>query len=605
MGNKVDTNMEERWAPLPDTGIDEMGQPEPIDEAAKPSRRKRNRHGFFSRLPALPRFSDPAQRRIGGYIVLFFVGLLILTLIARGTSGATLARVELSNPVRGEIMDAITEQATVSARDTLDITAPEGLTIEELLVGSGQSVQTGDAVARFDMDEVQEKLTREAAGLDKLLLDIDKLERTEKTDATSVDQAKKSLQRAEDDYDTTRAQGEADIDAAAVALSKAFQNVADAPDTFALDTAQRNLTRAQEDNTAAIAQADQDVAAAQSAYENAENDTEKAKALEALKAAQIKADDTLLSAQRKVEDAQAALTRAEQDYYKSSDQSSDALQAEIEKAKDALTAAIKKAEENRLSAERRIEDAMGTLQKAEQDYEKNARQTADTAAQNSLSAVSLLLDIEKQQAVVDALKSLVASDGVLYSDVSGAVSFARAASSVTNQEPLVAFTDSAGGFQAHVLLDSADAEKLSVGEDCEVTTGGGSMYYNPTVTGSVSAIAQPDDKDTVQVTINLPEGDWEAGQRVDVRMVQDSGTYELCVPLSAIHSDNTGYYLLVVEQESTVLGVENVVSRVSVSITASDDDMAAVQGPVSRNALVITGSNKAVAAGDRVRMQDE
>ena len=76
----------------------------------------------LNRLPALPRFSDPAQRRAGGHLIQFLAGLLALTLIARGTSGATLAKVDVSGPSRGEIVEAVTGNATVSARDTLDIT---------------------------------------------------------------------------------------------------------------------------------------------------------------------------------------------------------------------------------------------------------------------------------------------------------------------------------------------------------------------------------------------------------------------------------------------------------------------------------------------------
>ena len=693
--------------------------------------RKNFINGLLERIPSMPQFSDPDQRRVAGYIVNFMLGLLVLTLIVRGTSAATLARVDIANPTRNEIVEAITGKASVSACDTLDIFAPEGLTIEDVFVGQGQTVIVGDAVALFDMDEVQEKLTRENANLEKLLLDLEKLERTEDTDSTSLESAQRNLLRAHEDYSTVKAQGEADIASARAALEDAWDKQSDDPDASAIDTARRNLQRARDDYDTVVAQGNSDIAAAEAAlnaalnnhtdstdstvldsayrnlsraredynaikiqgendvataltlYENAQtnqsvkqsewenaDDGDKPAAEQAYLAAQVEANnarsayesavnraaDNLTSAQRKIEDAEAAVTKAEQDYnrgsqqasdsrqseidkardaleaakkraeenrtsadrkvedaeialrkaeqdyYKNSDQATDTLQNEIDKANDTYTSAQKKAEENLLSASRRIEDAEAALAKAEQDFGKSTQQTTDTTTQNSINAVTLRLDIEKQKSVVDILKELVSNEGILYSDLGGIVSYVKSAGSTTNQDSLVAFMDGAKGFEAYLQLDRSDAEKLVVGDDCVVTTGGGSMYYTPTVTGAISAIALPDDQDKVQVTIRLPDGDWSAGQRVDVQVVQNKSTYDLCVPLSALQSDNTGYYLLVVEEKSSVLGIENAALKVYVNIVVSDDDMVAIQGPIDRNSQVITGSNKALVAGDRVRM---
>ena len=659
-------------------------------------------------LPALPRFSDKAQRRAVGNIAKFMVGLLVLTLIARGTSGATLAKVDLSNTSRSEIVEAVTGSATVSSRDSLDITVPEGLTIKEMLVGTGGTVEIGDAVATFDMSEIRDKLLRETAGLDKLALDLEKLEKSEANDSSSLDNARRSLRRANDDYDAAKTQGESDVatarkdleelvakeadkpddaalesakrshlraqedlesgkkrDAADVASAQAnlnyvVSNRTDSTDSTALENATRNLTRAQQDRDAVKEQGEEDVQAAQdaldalasasasdeelraaaaaleaaktkaednlqtatrrvedaygtlnqaeSSYENSyrqavnSRQTALENARNSLDSAKKKADDNLLSATRRVEDAEATLAQAQANYDNNAEQLAKSRQTALDNAYNALDSAQKKAADNMLSAARRVEDAEFSLAAAERDYNRNSQQSAETAIQNSVSAVTMRLDIADKKSNVDTLNMLAANEGTLYADIAGVVLAAKAEGSKTDQNYLVAFMDGAKGFEAQMTITKTQADKLSIGDECRVTTSGGSMYFTPTVTGTVSAIAPPDEQDRSRVTIRLPDADWTEGQRVDVQAVQGRYTYDACVPLSALRSDNTGYYILSVEQKSTVLGVENVVIRLSVNVLASDEDNAAIQGPFGRSAQVITGSNKSVDVGDRVRI---
>ena len=656
-------------------------------------------------LPALPRPKDNSQVRAGGNIVKFLAALLALTLIARGTSGATLARVEVSNLSRSEIVDAVSGSATVSARDSLEITAPEGLTITEVFVGQGESVEAGDAVALLDADEIRMKLARETASLGKLQLDLEKLEKAEAADSSAIETARRNLSRAQDDYDAVKAQGEADVAAATDNLGDLLAKADEDADDSPIETARRNLERARDDFETGKTRDEADVAAAQTALNKAENnwtdnvdmtavnnasrnlsrerdsynavkaegdkavsdaraaldaapDEESAEIAQAaleeaikkaasdlqaarnrvadaeatysqalsnynnsldqasnsrqaaidsarnsLESVKRKADDNRLSSMRRIEDAEIALAQAEQNYSKNAQQVSETRASGIENARKAIETAEKKAEDNLLSAARRVEDAQISLSSAERDYSRNNRQASETAIQNDAAAVTLRLDIEDQKAVVDALEMLSLNEGVIYSDITGEVIASKTGGGVTGRDALVTFMDGAKGFNARMQLGKTDADKLSVGDECLVTTGAGSMYYTPTVSGTVMSIAPPDEQDKVQVVIRLPDGDWSDGQKVDVQAVKDRSTYDTCVPLSALRSDNTGYFLYIVEQKSTVLGVENTVTRVPVTVVASDTESAAVQGPVNRNSQIITASNKSVTEGDRVRVE--
>jgi len=162
-----------------------------------------------------------SQKRAGGNIIKFMAILLVLTIIARGASGATLAVVSTTNPSRGEVIQMISGSAVVSSTDTLDVFAPEGLTIQEMLARVGQTLRSGDVLAKFDMHEIQTKLIHETAALDKMLLEIEALARNEAVDSNNLTNNQRYLARAYEDYNSTKKQGEADVAAAQAELNEA------------------------------------------------------------------------------------------------------------------------------------------------------------------------------------------------------------------------------------------------------------------------------------------------------------------------------------------------------------------------------------------------
>jgi len=180
------------------------------------------------RKPVVKSFENKSQLRAGANIVKFMAVLIVLTIIARGASGATLAMVSVVNPSRGEITQMISGNALVSSMDTLDVYAPEGLTIQEMIAVSGQTYKPGDALVRFDLHEINMKLTRENAALEKMLLDIEALERDEAVDSNNLNNNQRYLTRAQEDYDSTKKQGEADVAAAQAALNEAQAALNDA-----------------------------------------------------------------------------------------------------------------------------------------------------------------------------------------------------------------------------------------------------------------------------------------------------------------------------------------------------------------------------------------
>ncbi|MCL2199650.1 MAG: hypothetical protein FWB80_12085, partial [Defluviitaleaceae bacterium] len=441
--------------------------------------------------------------------------------------------------------------------------------------------------------------------------------RARDSDLTAIENAQRALQRARDDYETTRRQTQDAINAAEWSLMRAWNT----DDLNIINAAFNALEQAQNTAEPAILNAARRVEDAEEALSQAQrnfttaNQDELERAEEAVQTAKTRAADNLLAATRRLEDTETALTQAHENF-----------QTNIRTATTALETAQNRATDNQLTAERRLEDTniddpetilQNAITQAEESRRQAARRTedaatalqaaqqaaADTTAQNTITATTLQLDIAAKQADINALDEIIYTNGVLYSRYSGVISFVAQTGEVTGNAPIVALRDTnRGGFEAHMQITHTQAERLSVGSESQVTTGGGSMFFTPTVTGVVSSISQPDDNNLVSITIALPDSNWNIGQRVDVQIILRRANYDMSVPVSALNSDNAGYFLHVVEQRSTIMGLQNVVFRANVVIVAQDSEMVSVMGAVSRNSQVITGSNKAVSAGDRIRV---
>ena len=206
-----------------------------------------------------PRLSGTQGRALKG-VAQFFAAMLVCTMIARGTAGATLAVVQTASPRRGELVQGLTADAALSAGEVQNVKAPAGLVLEKYFVPAGGRVEADTPLAQFDPDGVKDALARAKTELARLRLQREKLLAGDTADTSSLSSASTQRDRAQADYNAQKAQNDAAVAAA--------RNDADTAQS-ALDAANAALAelRAQTDPPAseealAAAQAAADAAAA-------------------------------------------------------------------------------------------------------------------------------------------------------------------------------------------------------------------------------------------------------------------------------------------------------------------------------------------------------
>ncbi len=492
-------------------------------------------------LPKWPHIQDESQKKALGNILKFMALVLVFTIVARGAAGATLAKVDTVTPYPGEIVESLQANGTVQAASSLPITAPAGLTLKEVLVVPGQTVSIGDAIARFDTEEIAEGRQRAQLDLDEMNLNLQKLERGETYDGSALTNAQNALTWAEQDYNNTQATGNAAIAAAQTALNNALST---------LDALRRSAADA-----AAPPASDSDVNA-----------------------------DPNSSAPAGPSPADIA-----------------AAEAAVTAAQTALDSAVRDADVALQGAARAIETARLNLASAQQADAETRQGIADAAAQNALDAEALRLDIEKQQAVIASYDTI--RDGTITAGIDGTVLEVAIAGAVADENAVAVISNVAGGYIATADIPEADAAKLPNGAQVNVSIPQG--YYdggNP-IMATLLSISSPTGNGMVRITVRLPAGEWKHGQAVQLEAVLSRQQYQSCVPLSALGQGQEGYFVYVMEERSGVLGTENVVRKVPVTLLARDANMAAIEGGIFGGERVISWTSKPLADGDKVRVR--
>ena len=334
----------------------------------------------------------------------------------------------------------------------------------------------------------------------------------------------------------------------------AQQTAGDTADPYAAQLAQQQLERAYEETHRIYADGEESVSRAQTKRDEA------AAALEKARNAGY-ADDA--EKQAAVENAAAALEAAED-------------------ANNAALSAAQSAEDNRNTA-------LHTLEKEQETTEKQNALDRAAAAVTASDAETLQAELDALLAVQQAGGTLTApSDGTL---VSLDLVVGQPSPAVGGQ--LAADAD----FTAEIPLEESQANLVSVGTVLHLSQSRASCD------AAVQSLSAPDENGTVTAKCTLSKGAWCAGAANASATVQ--GEKRPCVlPASAVHKDNTGCYVLAIEQKATILGQQNIVVSLPVTVVETGDTTAAVSGALDADTQVIVSSTRAVQAGDRVKIHD-
>lgn len=351
-----------------------------------------------------------------------------------------------------------------------------------------------------------------------------------------------------------------------------------AVDSSGVDAAQTALAGAQADRDRANGRAAEAVQQAETSLERAKQDEQAAS--DALEELQQKPPEELEEGE--LEAAQLAL---------------DTARSARETAEQALASARQAAEDTALSGDRSVASAESALQSAQKSYSEAAKQAEAAGKANAADAQLAQLELEEAQRLLDRLTALQQAGGCITAPAGGTL----VRLDLTAGQPTVAsagqLAGQEGGFVFRATVGKEQAGQLKAGGLVNV------QQDYAVGRGTIQALS-PQEDGTVQMTVRLAEdgASWQlGGAEASVTLSQQQ--YYTCLPSSAVRLGSAGQYVLVMEQRVTVLGIQNVLVEVPVSIERISGGTTAVSGALGPDSQVVASSSRPVSAGDRVRVK--
>ena len=580
--------------------------------------------------------------------------MLFMTVISRAASSFTVAQVQVESPKSRAIVHKVIGDGTVTRQSDLPVYTVADILVAKVKVTEGQEVKKGQTLAVLDTDSIDEQIQMLSDEIEVLQLQNDALKSAEAKRDREQD---KALSRAKEDYEDT-------VQSNKDAVSKAKENIKTAKkqtkknEKKTLEDLQNSVEEAKKAYEDAVETQKSQVQQAKRALEDASKtpaadysdsitqieinqkqrkiDSEQRK-LDALALKKLEDPDTYMSewqdqydyVQELKDDLAAAklqqqakkneaaaqeserkqtLSRAQEDY----DETVRKNEKLVREAKNLWQEAEQKLEnyqngEDEDSADDSlVEDARKTLEEAKSQQtqqKKSAKRAIEDAGETDAVDHSVEINnvsiAEKQRALAQ-LQKTKEQEGKIVAQTDATVSkILLTAGDRTTETAAFLLADLSEGARFTTEISKADAKYVVVGDAVTLKVNDKS-YEDMTVLST-----ETNEDSSVRVTVYVPKKTISIGTHASMEIEQSSEKYATTLPLTAIHAEQSKYFVYVLEKEDTVLGEETVARKLNVSIVEKNGEYAALSdGSLSEDDSVIVESDTMLANGEKVRLKE-
>ena len=544
-------------------------------------------------------------------ILVFLTVMLVFTILSRALDSIKVPKVNIAHPQKGNLNYEISGTGKIEAKEMLSVSVLPDMKIRSVDAFEGKKIVSGETLFTFQMAELQEAYEAMERELEKLeiSLEAEKLESLplpkmslQELAAQSLQKAEEILKKVQDKYEKAQethsdklAKIQADYEADQ--LKTKTRLLQDRYDAYM--SAERSYTTALIDQEEAVL-------AARAAYKDAKRALEEGDGDEEALESEVKRTYKLVIGTEDkwdlaVAEANQNRLNKKNDYEAMKNGTEDGtkdLLEEYEASIERIDQELAVEAENLASAESTYHDALQESANAgiNDSYNKTAGERERQLS--VLRQKSIALSIGKLQMELHKLSELIAANGQVKAPIDGMVTkLSMEAGQITTGSEAILI--GLGDLKLKGTISKESAGYLSSGDELSLFKDGRPMSGPVGIVESVIFVG--DDEQAV-ITANLTATNLSPGAAVDFKATSSSPAYDYIIPIDALRKDNDGEYLLLVEDRKTILGIEQIAVRRNVTLLAKNSSKAAIEGGLSYDDIVISGSNKSIQEGDRVRV---
>lgn len=246
--------------------------------------------------------------------------------------------------------------------------------------------------------------------------------------------------------------------------------------------------------------------------------------------------------------------------------------------------------------------ADNTARQNEAALDAAKRSLEDAAARQVKDSSPELLELEKEvlEKEIALYKSVEETGGILKSDHQGAVTkIVIEESGRVPDGALLFVADSTGGYQFQAQIGKEDRKYVTVGDQTELSIGS----KKERIEGQVLSLEEDPAGEIYTLIIKVDESAGNLGDIGTATINKQDGERSICVPLAALHQEQSKKYVLVYEERQTILGSELVAVERIVDVTDSNEKYASIaSGFLSESEPIIISATKPVEEGDTIRL---
>lgn len=251
------------------------------------------------------------------------------------------------------------------------------------------------------------------------------------------------------------------------------------------------------------------------------------------------------------------------------------------------------------SAQRAVELAETELASAKKQAE-NARQSNEVIRrQNESEKLQYSNERKHKQDALDQLRELRAQNGIIAAPEAGTVRMIAEAGAVQANDAAVILSRAGENFQFVAKTEKDAVELLAEGDAGTLSFASGGTRRS--VKAQISSIGTPNVDGQVRLTVSLNEGGFTDGTAGELELEKNSDRYQTILPISALRVIGGRTVVLVVRETQSVMGTEQTVEEVDVTVKDQDTENMAVEAALFPDDKVVVRSSKPIGKGDRVR----